>query len=91
MAANTVADIIAMDSPVIPNHMPPTANNFISPIPIGGNWLFCFFIYFDFSNIRPMIKPMLYASAPDMAAIPGEIIQSKQFANIIPISKSGNK
>ena len=78
---------MAIDSPSVPNHMPPAPNNLISPIPIGG-YFSCFFIL---SNINPTIKPKQYPIEPPITESAIVIGHGKNVVVNKPANKNGNK
>lgn len=79
---------IAIASPVIPNQIPPAANSFTSPIPIGENSFFCFFV---FSKIKPITVPTEYPNAAAMAESDTEETHGKNVIINNPRIKNGNK
>lgn len=81
------AIIMAIDKPMVPSHIPPAPNNFISPIPIGG--YFCFFV--NLSNIKPTIKPKQYPMEPPMTASAVVIGHGKKVVINNPANKNGNR
>ena len=81
------ANTIAIAKPMVPSHMPPAPNNFMSPIPIGG--YFCFFV--KRSNKKPTISPKQYPLAPPTIESDTVTGQGKKFVINNPANKNGNK
>ncbi len=87
MPDNTQDITIAIASPIVPSHIPPAPNNFISPIPIGG--YFCFFLIF--SNINPTTSPKQYPIEPPITESATVIGHGKNVVINNPANKNGNK
>lgn len=65
---HAITNAVAM--PVIPNQMPPTPINFMSPMPIGDSE-FGFFLRKIMSNINPIKTDIVY---PNIAPITASVI-----------------
>jgi len=85
--ANMQENAMAIAKPMVPNHIPPAPNNFMSPIPIGG-YFSCFLMC---SNIKPIINPKQYPVAPPITESATEIGHGKKVAVINPANKNGNR
>lgn len=84
---NMHANTKPIANPNVPNHKPATANNFISPMPIGVFVLSCE----KCSKIIPTIAAMAYpntAPATDSAVLH---IHGKKCVTTNPININGNK
>ncbi len=57
----------AIARPFVPNHKPPVASNFMSPMPIGI-WEFGFFLCPIQSKMKPMAALKIYPSVAPMTA-----------------------
>ncbi len=85
---NRHAPTKAIDNPNAPNQIPPTAINFMSPIPIGA---ISEFALPHFSNIIPITEANRY---PNTAPTTDSFIlhtHGVKFTTTKPNSKSGNK
>lgn len=79
---------MAIPNPMVPSHIPPAPNSFISPIPIGG--YFSAFLA-KCSNIKPTINPKQYPIAPPTTESAIVIGHGKKVVVNSPAKRNGNK
>ena len=84
------AMINAHAMPAVPSHMPPTAINLMSPMPIGVS-LVLLWVCMRLSNIIPISDAMIYPKDAPIIAVFISMGNLKKAVSISPINISGKR